>query len=115
MKGFFIDLGLFFCLFYIFYRIYFKYAKKDYKKLKSDDYIKLYIARYNLDVRKTKYKTILNTLALVNSLILSITGALIVKVKGYALKVLVCFFVLFVLIYALSEISGRYLKNKEDK
>ena len=47
--------------------------------------------------------------------ILSFTSALVLNIENYIWKVVISFIVIFVLIYALYEIAGRYLKNKEDK
>jgi len=110
-----IDFILFFIGFLIFYLLYYKYTKKEYSKLKDGDYIKLFIARYDLDVRKTKFKTILKVVAFNNSFILAVVTTLVLYIKGYMLKILISFVLIFILIYSLYEITGRYLKKKEGK
>ncbi len=109
------DFVLLFLLVFIIYMVFVNKRRKDYHKLKDGSYIKLFIARYNLDMRKTNYKTVLNIFAIINSFILSFTASLILNINNYIWKIVVCFIVVFVLIYALYEIAGRYLKNKEDK
>lgn len=110
-----LDFVIFYAVFLVFYLLYYKFFKKEYSKLKDTDYIKIFIARYNLDVRKTKYKTILKVMAFDNALILSIVSTLVLYIKGYALKILISFVFLFVLIYCVYEITGKYLKKKEGK
>ena len=112
---FLIDFVVFFIIFYLFYILYLKKRKKDYEKLKKSDYIKLFIAKYNLDIRKTKYKTILNTLAFNNAFTIAFTSALIINIKGFFWRIAVSFIVLFILLFSLYELSGRYLKKREDK
>ena len=95
--------------------LYLKKRKKDYNKLKKSDYVKLFIARFNLDVRKTKYDSILNVLAFNNAFTIAFTSALILNIKNYFWKIAVSFVVLFILLFSLYEVSGRYLKKKEEK
>ena len=110
---FLIDFVIFFIIFYLFYSLYLKKKKKDYDKLKKSDYVRYFIARYDLDVRKTKYNTILNVLAFNNSFTIAFTAALIINIKNYFWKLAVCFVVLFILLISLYEVGGRYLKKKE--
>jgi hypothetical protein len=109
------DFVLLFLLVLIIYFVFINKKRKDYSKLKKDSYIKGFIVKYNLDMRKTNYNEVLNVFAIVNSFILAFTSALILNVDKFIWKVVVSFIVIFVLIYALYEIAGRYLKNKEDK
>lgn len=112
---FLIDFVIFFTIFYLFYSFYLKKRKKDYNKLKKSDYVKAFIARYNLDVKKTSYNAVLNTLAFNNAFTIAFTSALILNIKSYFWKVAVSFVVLFILLFSLYEVGGRYLKKKEDK
>ena len=112
---FLIDFVIFFAIFYLFYSLYLKKNKKENKKLKNSDYIKIFVARYNLDIRKTKYESILNILAFNNAFTIAFTSALILNIKNYFWKISVSFVVLFILLLSLYEISGRYLKKKEGK
>ena len=113
--SFLIHFVIFFTLFYLFYIIYLKKKKKDYNKLKKSDYVKLFIAKYNLDVRKTKYDSVLNVLAFNNAFAISFTAALIININKYIWKVAVSFVVLFTLLFSLYEVGGRYLKSREEK
>ena len=109
------DFVLLFLLFYIIYSVFINKKKKDYSKLKKNDEIKGFIAKYNLDMKKTNYKEVLNILTIINAFIISFTATLILNINGFIWKILVSFVVTFILIYSLLELAGRYLKNKEDK
>ena len=109
------DFVLLFLLVLIVYLVFVNKRRKDYSKLKDGNYVKSFIARYNLDMRKTDYKKVLIIFSVINSFILSFTSALILNIDKFIWKVVISFIVIFVLIYALYEIAGRYLKNKEDK
>ena len=109
------DFVLIFLVILLIYLVFINKRKKNYSKLKKNDYVRLFIARYNLDVKKTKYKTILNVVAFINSFILSFTAVLSMYIKNYVWKILVIFVVVFSLIYALYELAGRVLKRKEEK
>ena len=113
--SFLINFAIIFTAFFLIYFLIVKKTKKDYSKLKKTDYVKLFIARYNLDIRKTKYSTILNVFAFNNAFTIAFTSALILNIKGFLWKILVSFVVLFILLFSLYEVTGRYLKKKEDK
>ena len=110
-----IDFIVFLIIFLIFYLFYLKRKSKDINKLKENTNINNFINKYDLDMTKTKYKTVLYTLAFNNSLIIAFTSALITNIKGYGLKILVSLLVLMILIYSVYEVSGRILKKKEGK
>ena len=112
---FIINFILLFVLFCILYKVFIYKNKKDYSKLKKNDEIKVFIARYDLDMRKTDYKSVLNAIILINSFIISFSATLVLNIEGMVYKLLICFIVVFILIYALFEIAGRYFKNKEEK
>lgn len=109
------DFVLIFILVLIVYFVFLNKKRKEYSKLKQNDEIKLFIARYNLDMRKTKYKTVLNTLTIINSFIIAFCSTIISYINGIIWALLVGFVLLLVLIYSFYEIVGRYLKRKEDK
>ena len=104
-----------FLLLLIVYLVFVNKRRSEYSKLKDGSYIKAFIARYNLDMRKTDYKEVLRLFAFINSFILSFTSALVLNIDEFVWKIVVSFIVIFVCIYALQEIAGRYLKNKEGK
>ena len=102
-----------FLLVLIVYLVFINRRKKDYSKLKKNDPVKIFIARYNIDVRKTSYKKILNISAVINSFIISFASTLILFIDNVLWALLTCFVVVFGLIYVLYEITGRRLKSKE--
>ena len=112
---FLLDFVFLYLLVLIVYFVFVNRRRNDYKKLKDGSYIKAFIARYNLDMRKTNYKTVLYTFTFINAFILAFTSSLVLNIDKFIWKVVISFIVVFVLIYALFEIAGRYLKNKEDK
>ncbi len=109
------DFVLLFLLFYLIYTVFLNKKKRDYSKLKKNDVIKIFIARYDLDMRKTDYKKVLNVITIINSFIISFSATLVLHIENFWLKVAVCFVVIFILIYSLFEIAGRYFKNKEEQ
>lgn len=109
------DFVLLYLLVLIVYLVFVNKRRKDYTKLKDGSYVKSFIARYNLDMKKTDYNEVLKIFAYVNSFILAFTSALVLCIDKFVWKIVISFIVVFVLVYALYEIAGRYLKNKEDK
>ena len=105
---------IFLIFFLIIYYFYYKHKKIDYNSLKKTDYIRSFIVRYDLNVKKIGFKKIINTIIINNSLILSFTASLVTNIKNYWIKIGVSFVVLFILTYVCYELSGRYLKSKED-
>ena len=115
MVWFLYDFVLLFILLLIVYLVFINKRRKDYSKLGDNNLIKNYIARYNIDVRKTKYEKVLKTISVINSFILSFCTALILHLQIGYWKYVVVFLVIMSLIYSLYEISGRYFKKKEDE
>ena len=104
-----------FVVFNLVYLLIVNKRKKDYSKLKKNDPVKIFIARYNLDMRKTDYSKLLKIVGVVNSFIISFTAALILNVNGFMYKLLITFATVFVFMYALYDLLGKYLKKREDK
>ena len=109
------DFILIYLIALIVYLVFVNKRRKDYLNLKDGSYVKLFIARYNLDMRKTKYEKVLKIVAYINSFIIAFASTLILYIDSFLWKIVVCFVVVFTLIYALYEIAGRHLKNKEGK
>ncbi len=84
------------------------------------DEIKYLVKRFDLKKNKLNYKRMLFTLALIKALIIAFVATLLCmlpvdKWVDMMLGFMVAFVVLMLLIYALYEIYGRYLKRKEDR
>lgn len=109
------DFVFIFLLMLVVYSVFLNKNRKEYSKLKDNDMVKYFIARYDLDMRKTKYKTVLNIVTVINSFIISFCSVLVINIKGVVWAILVGFAVIMALTYSLYEIFGRALKRREDK
>ncbi len=109
------DFVCIFLLVFIVYSVFLNKNRKEYKKLKKNDMIRLFIARYNLDMKKTKYELVLRTETIINSFIISFCSVIVMNIKSMIWSVLVGFAVMMALIYALYEIAGKTLKRREGK
>ena len=83
--------------------------------LKKNDEIKFFIRKYDLDMRKTKYKSLLRTLTFINSFIISLETTIVLYIENYIVKIIVCFISSIILLYALYTITGNYYKKKENE
>lgn len=104
-----------FLLILIIYTIFINRKKRSYSKLKDSDEINLFVKRYNIDIKKHSFKRLKFLIALINSFIIAFTSTLIVYIKSIIWSVLVGFIVVFILLYSIYEIVGRYYKKKEEK
>lgn len=104
-----------FLIFYILYMVFIAKKKKDYSKLKKNDEIVLFVTRYNLNVKKINYKKLVRCIYGANSFIIAFTSTLILNIKSFIWSVVICFVVIFVLIYSIFELLGRYFKKMEEK
>ncbi len=109
------DFALIFLIVLIVYFVFLNKKRKEYSKLKDTDEIKLFILRYGLNMKKTKYKTVLNTVTIINSFIISFSATIISYIDNVLWSLLVGFVLLIIMIYSCYEIAGRYLKRREDR
>lgn len=109
------DFVCIFLLIFIIYNIFINKNKKDYKRLKKNDMIYYFIKRYDLNMKKTKYKDVLLIVTLINSFIISFCTVLVLNIESIIISIIVCFIVIMVLLYSLYEIIGKTLKRKEEK
>ena len=109
------DFVCIFLLVFIVYSVFLNKNRKEYKKLKKNDMIRLFIARYNLDMKKTKYELVLRTETIINSFIISFCSVLVINIKGVIWAIIIGFAVIMALTYSLYEIFGRVLKRREGK
>lgn len=110
-----IDFAVLFIVVYLVYVLFINRKRKEYKEGKKTSEIHFFIAKYNLDMRKTEYKKVLNVLTLINSFILAFTSTVVINIESFMFGLLVGFVIIMVLIYSLYEIAGRYFKRKENK
>ena len=95
--------------------VFYNKSRKNYSKLKKRDPIRVFIAKYNLDVRKVSYKKILLASSIINSFIISFAATVLIFIDNYLWAILICFVVVMCLIYALYDIAGRIFKKMEEK
>ena len=71
---------------YLIYVFVINGKRKSFEKLKKNSEVMYIINRYKLDMRKVKYKRLLNTLAVINSFIIACGACIIMNVKSLILS-----------------------------
>lgn len=104
-----------FCVMFLAYLLFINRYRKDYNEGKLQLSINYIIKKYNLDMRKTKYKTVKLAVSLINSFIIAFTFTVIINIKQYIWKMLVGFVILMILIYSIYDIVGKAFKKKENR
>ena len=86
------------------------------KKIKSISEVDYLSAKFKLDPKQLNLDKAIVVISLINAFIISIVSS-IVMLMPFAImwQLIVAFALLFGLIYALYEIYGRHLKQKEEK
>ncbi len=103
-----------FLLVFIIYSIMFS-RKKIKNKQKEITEVKLLVKKYNLDIRKIKYKNLLFTISIINSTIIAFSFTAVFYVENYFLSLAIGFVLLIILTYSLYEIVGRHYQKKGSK
>ncbi len=96
----------------IVYKVFINRKRKDYEALKKSNEVRIIIDRYNLDMKKVKYKNLLNSIAYINSFILSFTTVLVLNINSLIWQIVFGLLTVLVLTYSLYEILGRYYNRK---
>lgn len=87
--------------------------KKKYDKMTEVNYL---ISKFGLDKKKINYYDVAYVVCILNAFIIAFVGTVISLIPlALHWQMLIGFAMLFVLIYALYEIYGRYLKRKGRK
>ncbi len=74
------------------------------------------VYKFKLDKNKLNWKSLAIMIPLINSFIMSLVVSILELIPVKTIfKLLIAFVLLFALIYALYEIYGRYLKNKQER
>ena len=115
LDSFIIDFLVMFFIVYLIYMLFINKRKSDFALLNNNDQIKLFVDRYKLNIDKINYKYLVTIISLINSFILSLTCAIILRIDNILLSICVCFIIMFSLIFILFEIAGRYFKKLEKK
>lgn len=110
-----IDFLVIFVLVCLFYLLVLNRSKKDFNKLKPNDFIRMFVLKYNIDIEKINYNLMINLIAVINSFIIAITSAIIIKIEGFIWSLIACFVILFILVFVLFDIAGKYIKKTEKK
>lgn len=102
-----------FIVVYLIYLILVVFNKKGRKKLKNGIEAKFLIKIYSVKVDKISDKKFANTIALINSLIVSIVFVVIgLFFKNAILQILLAFPILILLIILFYSLLGKYYKRK---
>lgn len=115
LNNFIIDFLVIFLIVYLIYILFINKRKNNFSLLNDNDQIKLFVNRYKLDINKVNYKYLITIISLINSFILSLTCAIILRIDNILFSICVCFIIMFSLIFILFEIAGRYFKKLEKK
>ena len=107
-----IEFLVLFVIIFIVYKLIYR-RKKDFSKLKDSDEIRVFVLRYNIDIRKIDYKKLLTVLALINAFIIAFTATIIVRIESIAWSIIVCLLIVLALIFSLFNLAGRYFKSHE--
>lgn len=111
----FYDFIFIFLLVYIVYSVFLNKKRKDYKSLSDNDMVKIFIRRYDLDMRKTKYENVVKAITFINSFIISFCSVIVINIDSIVWSIIISFVVIMCLLYSLYEITGRMFKRKEEK
>jgi len=111
--------GIWFLLvFFVMFLVYFILLKRKMKKnkLQTVGEFSYLIHHYELDVKKINYQHLAMVVSLMNAFIVAFVSTFIMLIPTNMIwRLLIAFVLLFLLIYALYEIYGRYLKKKYGK
>ena len=118
MKEFEAAILFFMIIFLVVFGIYYLVLKKKLKKgtLNKSAEIQFLIIRYEINKGKVDYKSLIRSVALINSFIISFVSTLITSIPvNITLQLLIGFVLLFIMIYAIYEIYGRHINKKWGK
>lgn len=110
-----IDFLVIFLVVSFIYLVFINRKKKDFNSLKPNDFIRVFVLKYNIDVNKINYNFMINLIAIITSFIIAVTSAIIIKIEGLIWSLLVCFVLLFILVFVLFDLAGKYIKKTEKK
>lgn len=100
---------------YLFYLIFVVLNKKKRDKIFDTNQGKLIIQIGKLDVNKLSKSSFVHVISLANSFIVAFTFACSEFFDNYILKLLICFVILFVLIFGVYKFIGLIYKKREGK
>lgn len=110
-----IDFFAIFTVIFIIYKVFINRKKEDYENLKKSSEVRLVVKRYDLNMKKIKYKKLLDAIAVANSFIIAFSAVIVMNIKGILLAILVGLVTIMMVTYSVYEIVGRYFKKKSEK
>lgn len=111
----FIEFIAIFILFYLIYSVFINKKRKTYQTGKKYADVDFFVRRYQINVNKIGYKTVLKTVTLMNSFILAFTYIVFSNIKSFLWAIVFGFVIGFALIYSLYEIVGRHFRKEGKK
>ena len=104
-----------FIIVYLIYTLLITMRKKGLEKLKTGRQMHYFKTLYNLDENKLDLKKFANSLALTNSLIISVTFTIIIAFKSLLLGLIVGLIIIIPLMFIMYKFLGKIYKKKEGK
>ena len=102
-----------FLLVYLFYFITIIKRKNNLKKIKTSKQAMFFVQLYHVDMAKISNKVFVNTIAISNALIISITVVILDFIDNLILKLIIGICIIIPLILFIYYLASRYLKKKE--
>lgn len=102
-----------FIIVYLFYFLTVILQKKRYDKFKKSNQVMYFVKKYKLNVNKINIKKFINIIALVNSFIIALVFASVIKIKSNLLMLLVGLILLIPLMLVCYHFIGKYLQKEE--
>lgn len=104
-----------FIVIYLLYLFTVVLQSKKRNKFKNSNQIQFFVTKYNLQFKNISLNNFIHLLAILNSLIMSLTVLIMSFIPNFILKFIVAFFVLIILILLCYSLLGIYVKKKEGK
>ena len=103
-----------FVLIYVFYYIFsVRKARKNGKKVPIE--VQYLLIRYQIDLKKIRYKRFVNSVALIGSFDMALVGAIVLFVEGIIFQLLFGVILFIPIILASFHLLGKYYQEKSKK
>lgn len=101
-----------FIIVYLFYLVTVVLQKKKYEEFRKSNQVMYFVKRYKLDANKINIKKFIRIISLTNSLIISLSFTIVIKVSNIYLMILLGFFIMLPLMLICYSLIGLYLKKE---
>lgn len=101
-----------FIIVYLFYLVTVVLQKKKYEEFRKSNQVMYFVKRYKLDANKINIKKFIRIISLTNSLIISLSFTIVIKVSNIYLMILLGFFIMLPLMLMSYSLLGLYLKKE---